>query len=102
MPEHCQIYPLSFDGMKGAKTSGVHDWQVFEILGEIFKARSDCPNNKNCTARTLHRNGPGRLPYAGRVWLPSQMMIRYVTITIYSRIWVTHNTYPAHNSLTDM
>jgi len=21
--------------MKGAKTFGVHDWQVFEILGEI-------------------------------------------------------------------
>jgi len=24
-----------FEGMKGAKTSGVHDWQVFETLGEI-------------------------------------------------------------------
>jgi len=44
-------------------------------------ARSDCPNkNKDCTVRTLHRNGPGRLPYAGRVWLPSQMMIGYETI----------------------
>jgi len=30
-----KIYHLSFDGMKGAKTSGVHDWQLFEILGEI-------------------------------------------------------------------
>ena len=46
LPEHGQIYFLSFDGMKGAKTSGVHDWQVFEI----WVARSDCPN-KNCIAR---------------------------------------------------
>ena len=35
LPEHCQIYPLSFDGMKGEKTCAVHYWQVFEILGEI-------------------------------------------------------------------
>jgi len=31
LPEHCQIYPLSFDRMKGAKTSGVHDWQMFKF-----------------------------------------------------------------------
>ena len=35
LPEHCQICPLSFDGVKVAKTSVDHNWQVFEILDEI-------------------------------------------------------------------
>ena len=58
--------------MKGAKTASVHDWQVFEIWVKSM-ARSECPN-KNCTTIeyqqvTLHRNGPSRLPHAGRVYV---------------------------------
>ena len=82
MPEHCQIYSLSFDGMKGAKISGVHDSQVFEILGEIHGQVLNVLMKVALLEYqrvTLHRNGPSRLPYAGRVWLPSPTMIWYET-----------------------
>ena len=72
LPEHCQIYPLSFDRMKGTKhlvfmvgkclkkIVGLNSWPVLIVL------------IKKCTALvSLCGNGLRRPFYAGRVWLPS-------------------------------
>ena len=46
LPEHCQMYPLPFDRMNGAKHLIFMIWTVHKIVMK-FMGSSDCPNKKN-------------------------------------------------------
>ena len=79
MPEHCQMYPLPFDRMSGAKHLVFMIWTVYKIVMKfrvwvvlIVLIKNALPEYQQVC---LHGNGSSRIFYAGRVKLPGQMMI---------------------------